>query len=244
VAGTQRFEPVRVSASKLCGPANGGSSAEWSGNFLNWGSMSRMDAVRKILYGGLRSTDQTPAQAPGGNPNLAATVLERAYLPTDAHAWAKHYDPTVNPSADKPPLDQLTPFAPNPAAASYLATTNTFVIPAADASPPDYVMVFTTNQSSRFRIGDQLRIERSVNDKHFFVANPIDRHAIGDRDKLNFNPDGSLDIYLQRDNPGKDKESNWLPAPKESFNVILRIYWPKQDLLERRWTPPGIQRAT
>ena len=82
------------------------------------------------------------------------------------------------------------------------------------------------------------------NDKHFFIANPIDRHAIGDRDKLNLNSDGSLDIYLQRDNPGKDKESNWLPAPKESFNVILRIYWPKQDLLERRWTPPGIQRAT
>ena len=82
------------------------------------------------------------------------------------------------------------------------------------------------------------------NDKHFFVANPLDRHAIGDRDKLNFNADGSLDIYIQNDNPGKDKESNWLPAPKDSFNVTLRIYWPKQELLERRWTPPGIQRAT
>jgi hypothetical protein len=82
------------------------------------------------------------------------------------------------------------------------------------------------------------------NDKHFFVANPIDRYAIGDRDKLNLNPDGSLDIYIQNNSPGKDKESNWLPAPKDSFNVILRIYWPKQEMLERRWTPPGIQRAT
>jgi hypothetical protein len=82
------------------------------------------------------------------------------------------------------------------------------------------------------------------NDKHFFVANPIERYAIGDRDKLNLNPDGSLDVYIQQDNPGKDKEPNWLPAPKESFNVILRVYWPKQDMLERRWTPPGIQRAT
>lgn len=81
------------------------------------------------------------------------------------------------------------------------------------------------------------------NDKHFFVANPIDRYAIGDRDKLNLNPDGSLDIYIQNNSPGKDKESNWLPAPKDSFNVILRIYWPKQEMLERRWTPPGIQRA-
>jgi hypothetical protein len=82
------------------------------------------------------------------------------------------------------------------------------------------------------------------NDKHFFVANPIERYAIGDRDKLNLNPDGSLDVYIQQDSPGKDKEPNWLPAPKESFNVILRVYWPKQDMLERRWTPPGIQRAT
>ncbi len=82
------------------------------------------------------------------------------------------------------------------------------------------------------------------NDKHFFVANPIDRYAIGDRDKLQLNPDGSLDLYLQHDSPGKDKESNWLPAPKDNFNVILRVYWPKADMLERRWNPPGIQRAT
>jgi hypothetical protein len=80
------------------------------------------------------------------------------------------------------------------------------------------------------------------NDKQFFVANPIDRYAIGDRDRLQLNPDGSLDLYVQYDSPGKDKESNWLPAPKDNFNVILRVYWPKQEMLERRWTPPPIQR--
>ena len=82
------------------------------------------------------------------------------------------------------------------------------------------------------------------NNKHFLVANPIDRYAVGDRDKLTFNSDGSLDLYLQHDNPGKDKESNWLPAPKEDFNVILRIYWPKQEVLERRWEPPPIKRQS
>lgn len=82
------------------------------------------------------------------------------------------------------------------------------------------------------------------NNKHFLVANPIDRYAIGDRDKLTFNPDGSLDLYLQHDNPGKDKESNWLPAPKDDFNVMLRIYSPKQEMLERRWEPPAIKRQS
>jgi hypothetical protein len=81
------------------------------------------------------------------------------------------------------------------------------------------------------------------NDKQFFVANPIDRYAIGDRDKLHPNADGSVDIYIQHDSPGNDKESNWLPAPKDNFNVILRVYWPKQEMLERRWTPPAIQKV-
>ena len=80
-------------------------------------------------------------------------------------------------------------------------------------------------------------------DKQVFVANPIDRYSIGDRDKLRFNADGSLDLYLQHDNPGKDKESNWLPAPKDNFSVILRVYWPKQEMLERRWEPPAVQRV-
>jgi hypothetical protein len=82
------------------------------------------------------------------------------------------------------------------------------------------------------------------NDKQFFVANPIDRHAIGDRDKLQFNPGGTLDVYLQNESPGKDKESNWLPAPKGSFNLILRLYWPRQEVLDGRWAPPAVRRVS
>jgi hypothetical protein len=81
------------------------------------------------------------------------------------------------------------------------------------------------------------------NDKQLLVASPIDRNAIGDRDKLRFNPDGSLDLYLQNEDPGRDKESNWLPAPKDNFNLILRVYWPKQEMLGRAWSPPAIKRG-
>lgn len=67
-------------------------SSAWSGNFLNWASMTRMDAIRKLLYGGKRSTD-----------SATQTILERDYLPTDAHAFAKYYN-----GAD---ISKLTPFS-------------------------------------------------------------------------------------------------------------------------------------
>ncbi len=71
-----RFEPKAISTDKYCDSVNGA----WSGNFLNWATMSRMDIVRKVLYGGYRSTD-----------TASNTVLERAHLPTDAHSFAKYY---------------------------------------------------------------------------------------------------------------------------------------------------------
>ena len=82
------------------------------------------------------------------------------------------------------------------------------------------------------------------NAKQAFVANPINRYAIGDRDKLKFNPDGSLDIYVQHDSPGKDKESNWLPADAGSFNVVMRMYWPKETAFNGTWTPPPIKKMS
>jgi hypothetical protein len=82
------------------------------------------------------------------------------------------------------------------------------------------------------------------NEKQLLAANPIDRFAIGDRDKLAFNPDGSLDLYIQRESPGKDKESNWLPAPGSgSFTMNMRLYWPKAEVLDGTWSPPGVMQV-
>jgi len=80
------------------------------------------------------------------------------------------------------------------------------------------------------------------NDKQFFVDNPIDRYAIGDRDDIAPGPDGSVDILIQHDEPGPNLESNWLPAPTGSFNVTLRAYWPEQSILNGSWTPPPLTR--
>lgn len=77
----------------------------------------------------------------------------------------------------------------------------------------------------------------------YMVANPINRNAIGDRSGLKENPDGSLDIYIQHDSPEQDKESNWLPAPSDAFNLLLRIYWPKAEVIEGRWVPPSVKKT-
>ena len=76
----------------------------------------------------------------------------------------------------------------------------------------------------------------------YFVPNPIDRFAIGDRDSLKSNPDGSLDLYIQKDAPGGEKDSNWLPAPEGKFNLSLRLYWPNEEILSGHWNPPPVLR--
>jgi hypothetical protein len=76
----------------------------------------------------------------------------------------------------------------------------------------------------------------------FPVENGLHRQAIGDRDKLTFNKDGSLTIYIQHNSPGPDKESNWLPAPEGPFSLTMRCYSPKPQIASGDWMPPAIER--
>lgn len=78
--------------------------------------------------------------------------------------------------------------------------------------------------------------------QYFFVNNPLDRYTLSPRDTLKMNSDGSLDLYIQNESPGKDKESNWLPAPKGPFILMLRLYWPRVMVLYGKWHPPSVQK--
>lgn len=76
----------------------------------------------------------------------------------------------------------------------------------------------------------------------YMVENPINRNAIGDRSNLKTNTDGSTDIYIQHNSPGKDKESNWLPAPAGDFNLLLRVYWPKKEMIDGTYKIPSVNK--
>ena len=82
---------------------------------------------------------------------------------------------------------------------------------------------------------------------YFFVPNAINRYTVSQRNKLKANPDGSIDIYVQKDSPGKDKEQNWLPAPPGEFVLMMRLYWPKEtppSILDGTWKPPEVKQAS
>ena len=82
------------------------------------------------------------------------------------------------------------------------------------------------------------------NGAFFFAANPLNRYTLSSRNQFITNPDGSVDLYLQHDSPGADKESNWLPAPKGKFILMFRLYWPGEtppSIIDGTWTIPPVK---
>ncbi len=78
---------------------------------------------------------------------------------------------------------------------------------------------------------------------YFFVDNPLGRCTLGANGQLKFNPDNSLDLFIQRYPPSPEMESNWLPAPEGKFILMLRFYWPKESLLNGSWKIPPLKPA-
>jgi hypothetical protein len=82
------------------------------------------------------------------------------------------------------------------------------------------------------------------NADYFFVDNPLNRYTLSSRSALKANADGSTDLYIQKDSPGPDKESNWLPAPPGRFILMMRLYWPKEtdpSIIKGTWKPQAVK---
>ena len=136
----KRFEPSFVSSDKYCNAET--ISNEWSGNFLNWASMTRIDAIRKILFGGHRRVDTKDE-----------TVLERAFIPPDIHAFAKYYN-----GVDLP---KLTPFSVNSAPVSKSSTTPQNITTGSK--------VFSTD-SSAYIVGDYVVVTSKTDPEQNFMS--------------------------------------------------------------------------
>lgn len=128
-----RFNVAATTADKRC-------SGQWSGDFLNYVTMTRMDAIRKVLYGGYRSTDGD-----------ALTVLERAFIPQDAHSWGKEYESVARDGYD---ISQYTPLAIPTAGTRHLFANTT---PLGTTTPLMRVL-----QNTNYRVWEWLSIERPV----------------------------------------------------------------------------------
>jgi len=79
---------------------------------------------------------------------------------------------------------------------------------------------------------------------YFFVPNAINRQSISARQDLKTNADGSVNIYIQNESPGADNESNWLPAPKDKFILMMRLYWPSEkapSIINGTWKIPAVK---
>jgi hypothetical protein len=82
---------------------------------------------------------------------------------------------------------------------------------------------------------------------YFFVPNALNRYTLSQRNKFKPNKDGSVDLYIQRESPGKDKEANWLPAPSARFILMMRLYWPTEtppSLLDGTWKVPEVKEVS
>jgi hypothetical protein len=115
----------------------------------------------------------------------------------------------------------------------------------ADKKPFDGVNKYTL----RFEKGEAPPVSVFWNmsmydDKQFFIENDFKRYSIGSTtDGLKSEADGSITIYIQNENPGPEKQSNWLPAPKGSFNLTMRLYGSQAPILNGSYALPAVRRV-
>lgn len=107
-------------------------------------------------------------------------------------------------------------------------------------SGEDYVLHFDKAQLPPVNASWSLTLYNADNN---LAPNTMGRYGLRSTDSLKYNTDGSLDIYIQRDNPGSSKTSNWLPTPNQgNFTLNMRLYSPKDLALDGDWAPPPVER--
>ena len=144
---------------------------------------------------------------------------------------------------------QMGIYGNNSEEAMYPATRNDVTGEQLDGSKHNYTLTFPAGQLPP--VNAFWSVTMYDGKSQLLIKNPINRYLINSPmlEGMKKNADGSLTLYIQKDSPGKDKESNWLPAPNDSMFLVMRLYWPKTEAPsvlpagEGTWQPPGIVRA-
>jgi hypothetical protein len=142
--------------------------------------------------------------------------LQRALLNWQGPGWNR-------------PEDSIYPMAKVDGEGKVLSGANNYVLPFAKGELPGVKGFWSLTM---------------YDSEGFFVANPLDRVSLSMRSNFNFNKDGSLDLYIQMDSPGKDREANWLPSPNGVFALFMRLYWPNDkapSIIDGSWMPPAVR---
>jgi hypothetical protein len=140
-------------------------------------------------------------------------------------------------------------YANDPVEAAYPLTRIDAAGETLDGSKHNYTLTFPTGQYPP--VNAFWSVTMYDGKTQLLIKNPINRYLINSpmEPNLKKNADGSLTLYIQKDSPGKEKESNWLPAPNDLIYLVMRLYWPKTEapsvlpLGEDTWKPPGIVQA-
>lgn len=187
---------------------------------------AQRDAVETGVRDGLLRVEEAGRAPRQRSVNGWSYALDAGRYGTDYRQRAAMAAASLGASA---PQDAVYPFARSDAAGQPLDGAHRYVLHFdKSALPPVDAFWSLTAYDAQGRL----------------VANRLERYALDSRDRLRFNRDGSLDLYLQRTPPPSPaKRANWLPLPEGACALILRLYSPRPEVLDGRWTPPPIGRA-
>ncbi|MGZ4936950.1 MAG: DUF1254 domain-containing protein [Halobacteriota archaeon] len=197
------------------------------GTSFDWNSLNAtmQNAIAQGYNDGIAQVNAAAANWPG------VSVVNGWMMARNAGDYGTNYTLRAG-MANASPLYNL------PQDALYAQSkTNATGVPYSGAN--DYVLHFANNSTPPVNAFWSITLYDSQGRP---VPNAIDRYEISPHlGNLTYNPDGSLDIYIQHVSPGPDKESNWLPAPSGAFQFVFRLYWPQESALNGSWVPPAVQ---
>lgn len=214
-------------------------------HLTDWSLIARMSRIGLVAGSRLRDLDAGIQDAMPGAPAQARAALSRALprLANVVNGWQMNLDAmgVYGNFYVKRAIVAMVGLGANAAEDAVYPVLVTDSDGNRVTGDSDYVLHFNEGELPPVHAFWSATI---YDEQGFQAANPLNRFAIGDRDELRYNRNGSLDVYIQHERPSAEKESNWLPTPRGPIGVTMRLYAPKSNVLAGTWAPPAVRRQS